>query len=107
CSNSSFKDDCFTPNNGAIFSGQSTTVVKKKPTPAASATAPSYFLAIPNATQIANKIPNCSKIVDPAIEKTSATVGHIPIAVKAFPIPTIIAAAGNTATGSIRDLPKR
>ncbi|GEQ00129.1 hypothetical protein SAR03_11660 [Staphylococcus arlettae] len=31
----------------------------------------------------------------------------MPIAASAFPIPVIIAAAGNTATGNINDLPKR
>ena len=53
--------------------------------------APSFFFAIPNATPIANKIPNCSNMVEPALEKNFATVGNSPIAVSALPIPTIIA----------------
>ena len=53
----------------------------------------------------ANNIPSCSRIVSPTLVRTSQLEEVLTMHL-ACPIPTIIAAAGNTATGSINDLPK-
>ncbi|CAA3881729.1 Uncharacterised protein [Staphylococcus aureus] len=74
-SKAEFISEAFIPNKGANFIGDNTTVTKKYPNVAASATAPSFFFAIPIATPIANKIPNCSKIVVPTVVKNIAIFG--------------------------------
>lgn len=61
---------------------------------------------MPIATPIAKISPSWPSIAVPTVVKNNDTVGNKLNALSKLPIPTIIAPAGKTATGSIKDLPK-
>ena len=96
-----------TPVICATAPTESKVVTTSKATNPANAAAPFLSFESPNATPTANKIGILSIIAAPAFIKNAASwlFAPQPTGSIQYPIPIRIAAAGNTATGTIKALP--